>query len=447
MSSALRAPVLAEDPTDRGTTTVGETVEPGHESLVGFRFGCGRVSARHPGLETRSVWLLSPTGRRSAQRPARRSWTGRTSGPRAKPLQVAVSTCLLPQGTATIRLRSHGSGRHREWRRRLASIARRRGSRVRVHPTRDHIELLAQARMVGVGADGRLRGAGDWLTALHQALFPWSPGRVEPAAAHGLAFDGRAALPPLSVVPCSGARALVTLVTSRFPIVQNAFDLRRVLAEHRRRIRRSSLRAPRRCACGPVPPSTCRVLGRAANVTTSRRSGSLASSTIRRPSPRRLWSPRNEGCPSAPEARRSPPRGLPARGFAGRGRGRRPCGRRVPRTRTRRRVPAAARPAASRVARPYAARRGNEWRPERLERFPASERARQLVAGVPEPIRPCHLRDREGGGVLLTARPLATCRYGVRPDGRRIIIKCQEARRIVEGLRTRAARRKSCCRS
>ena len=73
--------------------------------------------------------------------------------------------------------------------------------------------------MVGVGADGRLRGAGDWLTALHQALFPWSPGRVEPAAAHGLAFDGRAALPPLSVVPCSGAQALVTLVASRFPIV------------------------------------------------------------------------------------------------------------------------------------------------------------------------------------------------------------------------------------
>ena len=32
------------------------------------------------------------------------------------------------------------------------------------------------------------------------------------------------------------------------------------------------------------------------------------------------------------------------------------------------------------------------------------------------------LRDREGGGVLLTARPLATCRYGVRPDGRRIIL-------------------------
>ena len=183
-----------------------------------------------------------------------------------------------------------------------------------------------------------------------------------------------------------------------------------------------SLRAPRRCACGPVPPSTCRVLGRAANVTTSPRSGSLASSTIRRPSPRRLWSPRNGGCPSAPEARRSPPRGLPARGFAGRGRGRCPCGRRVPRTRTRRRVPAAARPAASRVARPYAARRGNEWRPERLERFPAAERARHLVAGVPEPIRPCHLRDREGGGVLLTARPLATCCYGVRPDGPRIII-------------------------
>ena len=183
-----------------------------------------------------------------------------------------------------------------------------------------------------------------------------------------------------------------------------------------------SLRAPRRCACGPVPPSTYRVLGRAANVTTSRRSGSLASSTIRRPSPRRLWSPRNEGRPSAPEVRRSPPRGLPARGFAGRGRGRRPCGRRVPRTRTRRRVPAAARPAASRVAHPYAARRGNEWRPERLERFPAVERARQLVAGVPEPIRPRQLRDREGGGVLLTARPLATCRYGVRPDGRRIIL-------------------------
>lgn len=86
------------------------------------------------------------------------------------------------------------------------------------------------------------------------------------------------------------------------------------------------------------------------------------------------------------------------------------------------RVPAAARPAASRVAHPYAARRGNEWRPERLERFPAVERARQLVAGVPEPIRPRQLRDREGGGVLLTARPLATCRYGVRPDGRRIIL-------------------------
>ena len=35
-------------------------------------------------------------------------------------------------------------------------------------------------------------------------------------------------------------------------------------------------------------PSTYRVLGRTAYVTTSRRSGSLASSTIRRPSPRRL---------------------------------------------------------------------------------------------------------------------------------------------------------------
>ena len=227
---------------------------------------------------------------------------------------------------------------------------------------------------------------------------------------------------------------------------KNAFDLRRVLAEHRRRIRRSRFALLGVAPAGRSlpPPAAC---------SDARRMSPRLAGPARwplRPSVGRLLGGSGRRVTEAVHLRPKRVAALRAafpRGFAGRGRGRRPCGRRVPRTRTRRRVPAAARPAASRVARPYAARRGNEWRPERLERFPAAERARHLVAGVPEPIRPCHLRDREGGGVLLTARPLATCCYGVRPDGPRIIIKCQEARRIVEGLRTRAARRKSCCRS